>query len=191
MSTTQQDKPGSKPRQRSRKAEQRGQKPDQQQSPKLDQNEEQAGLTDAAVEAAATDAAAISEAAAAAFAANESSVRADAGLIGQVAIGEVAPADAPSINPGAPAQTGSIGIQTIADAYSNYANRSLQQTGSLVERLMGARSFDKAVEVQTEFARQACADVVVESLNICELYGRLVRQVFKSWQGFALGTRNK
>jgi hypothetical protein len=191
MSTTQQDKPGSKPRQRRSKAEQRGQKPGQEQSPKLEQNDEQIGITEAATETVATDAAAIAEAATAAFAATEPSVRTEAPLIGQAAIGEVEPADAPSINPGAPADNGSIGIQTIANAYSSYANKSLQQTGSFVERLMGARSFDKAIEVQSEFARQACANVVVESLNICEIYGRFVRQFFKSWQGFAVGTRRK
>ena len=37
MSTTQKDKSGGKPRQRSRKADQRGQKPEAPQSPKLDQ----------------------------------------------------------------------------------------------------------------------------------------------------------
>ena len=37
MSTTQKDKSGGKPRQRSRKADQRGQKPQAPQSPKLDQ----------------------------------------------------------------------------------------------------------------------------------------------------------
>jgi hypothetical protein len=189
MSTTQQDKPGSKPRQRRGKAEQRGQKPGQEQSPKLDQNDEQIGTTEAVIETAATDAAAIAEAAA--FAAPEPSVRTDAPLIGQAAIGEVEPADAPSINPGAPTDNGSIGIQTIANAYSSYANKSLQQTGFFVERLMDARSFDKAIEVQTEFARQACANVVVESLSICEIYGRFVRQLFKSWQGFAVGTQSK
>jgi hypothetical protein len=40
MSTTHKDKPRSKPRQRNRKADQRGQKPDQQQSPKLVQRDE-------------------------------------------------------------------------------------------------------------------------------------------------------
>jgi hypothetical protein len=187
MSTTQQDKPGSKPRQRSRKAEQRGQKQDP--SARLEQNDEQTGITAAAIETAATDAAAIGEAAVATFAPAEASVRVDADLIGQVAIGQVEPADAPSINPGAPADNRSIGIETIANAYTSYAHQSLRQTGSFVERLMRTRSFDRAIEVQTEFARQACADVVVESLNIYELYGRLMRQMFKSWQGFTLGAR--
>lgn len=120
MSTTQQDKPGSKPRPRGRKAEQRG--PRQNPSAKLEQNDEQTGITAATIETAATDAAAIGEAAVATFAPAEASVRPDAELISQVAIGQVEPADAPSINPGAPADKRSIGIETIADAYTNYAN---------------------------------------------------------------------
>ena len=146
----------------------------------------------AAIETAATDAAAIGEAAVATFAPVEaSSVRADADLIGQAAIGQVEPADAPSINPGAPVDNRSIGIETIANAYTNYANKSWRETGSFVERLMRTRSLDRAIEVQTEFARKTCTDVVVESLHICDLYGRLVQQAFKSWQGFAPGARRK
>ena len=189
MSTTQQDKPGGKSRQRRGKAEQRGQKQDP--STRLEQNDEQAGITAAAIETAATDAAAIGEAAVATFAPTEASVRADADLIGQAAIGQVEPADAPSINPGAPVDNRSIGIETIANAYTNYANKSWRETGSFVERLMRTRSLDRAIEVQTEFARKTCTDVVVESLHICDLYGRLVQQAFKSWQGFAPGARRK
>jgi hypothetical protein len=208
MSTTQQDKPGSKPRQRSRKAEQRGQKAEQ--SPKLEQNEEQIGTA-----AVATETAAIGEAVPAELAAGEASAPADVPLIGQAmtdqaltdqvltdqaaigqaVIGQVAPADAPSINPGAPADHGSIGIETIANAYSSYANKSWLETGSLVEKLIGARSFDRVIEIQTEFARQAYASLVAESQNICDLYSRLARQAFRQtfepWQGFAAGTRSK
>ena len=202
MSTTQQDKPGSKPRQRSRKAEQRGQKGEQ--SPKLDQNEEQIGTA-----AVATETAAIGEAAPAEFAASAPAdvsvigqalpdqaltdqVLTDQAAIGQAVIGQVAPADAPSINPGAPADNGSIGIQTIANAYSSYANKSWLETGSLVEKLIGARSFDRVIEIQTEFARQAYASLVAESQNICDLYSRLARQAFRqTFEPFAVGTRSK
>jgi hypothetical protein len=213
MSTTQQDKPGSKPRQRSRKAEQRGQKAEQ--SPKLEQNEEQIGTA-----AVATETAALGEAVPAELAVGEAYAPADVPLIGQAmtdqaltdqaltdqvltdqaaigqaVIGQVAPADAPSINPGAPADHGSIGIETIANAYSSYANKSWLETGSLVEKLIGARSFDRVIEIQTEFARQAYASLVAESQNICDLYSRLARQAFRQtfepWQGFAAGTRSK
>jgi hypothetical protein len=45
---------------------------------------------------------------------------------------------------------------------------------------MSARSFDKAIEVQTEFARQAYANFVAESQKICELYSELAKQIFSA-----------
>ncbi len=49
---------------------------------------------------------------------------------------------------------------------------------------MGARSFDKAIEVQTEFAGQTYANFVAESQKIRELYSELAKQIFRSWEGF-------
>ena len=53
---------------------------------------------------------------------------------------------------------------------------------SFVGKLMGVRSFDKAIEVQTEFARQAYANCFAQSQRICELYGELARQAFRPWE---------
>ena len=50
---------------------------------------------------------------------------------------------------------------------------------------MGVRSFDQAIEVQTEFTRQAYANFVAESQKICELYNELAKQIFMPWQRFA------
>lgn len=174
MSTTQKDKSSGKPRQRSRKADQRGQKPEAPQSPKLDQQiEDQISslMADAPM--------------------NDAAPPAEEPLIDEVApaevplIDEAAAADAPSIGPATPAQPRPIDIQTIATAYEDYAKRSFQESRSFVEKLMGVRSFDKAVEVQAEFARQAYVNFVTESQRICELYNELARQVFRPWERFA------
>ena len=85
MSTTRKDKPRSKPRQRSRKTDQRGQKPDQQQNPKLVQrDEDRIGAMVASTDTLTNGAAAPVEPLSGAPA------PADAPLIG-----EIAPADAP------------------------------------------------------------------------------------------------
>jgi hypothetical protein len=202
MSTTQQDKPAGKPRRRGRKADQQGQKPDQEtglqeqalqetgiqetglaaQSVTLDQaNEDQTGTPAVATHVVASD-----ETAPVEFASAEASASADVPLIG-----EVAPAVAPTMDPAAPAENAPIGMQTIANAYRSYAHKSLQQTGSFAEKLMGARSVDKVIEAQTEFTRQACANLVTESRNIGELYGRLASQTFKTWQRLTMGKRSK
>ena len=95
------------------------------------------------------------------------------------------PADALSIDAAAPPDDRPVSIQTIANAYLDYTRKSLQENRSFVEKLMGVRSFDNAIEVQTEFARQALANFVAGSLKICELYGKLATQMVRPWEGLA------
>src|SRR5436190_1472302 len=142
MSTTHQDKSGGKPRPRKGKADQRSRKPDQPQSPKLDQRqaEEKIGATVGSTVAPTT--------------------------------GTVTPADSFPVS-----------IQNIANAYSDYTRKSLEETTSFVEKLTGVRSLDKAIEIQAEFAKQAYETFVAESQRICELYSELAKQIFKPFAG--------
>ena len=68
------------------------------------------------------------------------------------------------------------GLQAIATAYGDYAKKSFEDTKSFVEKLSGVRSLDKAIEVQTEFAKTAYETFMTESKKIAELYGDLARQ---------------
>ncbi len=176
MSTTHQDKPSGKSGQRSRKANQRSQKSDQQQSPALDQRDakEQIGTTVASTDASTVGAAAPADI---------------------PSIGAIAPADAPSISAAASAEAASTGavaagdnlpisVQTVANAYLDYTKKSFQETGSFVEKLMGVRSLDQAIEAQAEFARRAYENFVAESQKICELYSQFAKQIFKPWEGY-------
>lgn len=81
-----------------------------------------------------------------------------------------------SVRGAAPAKTPSIDFQTIAMAYGDYTKKSYEQTKSYVEKLAGVRSLDKAIEIQTEFAKQAYETFVHESQKIRELYSGLARQ---------------
>jgi hypothetical protein len=158
MSTTQQDKPGGKPRQRGRKPDARGQKPEQQ-SPTLDRrDEDQVDPIIASSEVAQSE-------------------------IGssEVTSTEVASTDVAANSAAAPAHHHPVGIQAIANAYGDYTRRSLQQSHSFVEKLMGVRSLDKAIEVQTEFAKQSYENFVAESQKIYKLYGELAKQVLEPW----------
>ena len=47
------------------------------------------------------------------------------------------------------------GFQAIATAYGDYTKKWFEDTRSFVEKLSGAKSFDKAVEIQTDFAKSA------------------------------------
>jgi hypothetical protein len=169
MTTTNKGKPSGKPRQRSQKGSQRGQKHEPHQSRKLDQRDEdrisQMGAsTDAPTNGAAAPVT------------NGAAAPVEAPLVGEVL---------PPIGATAPADGGPVTIRTIAAAYGDYTTRSFEEGTSFVAKLMGVRSFDKAIEVQSEFARQAYANFFAQSQRICELYGELAKQAFRPWERFA------
>jgi hypothetical protein len=83
----------------------------------------------------------------------------------------------------APVNAPSIDFQVIAMAYGNYTRKSLEQTKSFFDKLAGVRSLDKAIEIQTEFVKQACETFVTESQAIRELYSGLARQNFQRFEG--------
>ena len=75
------------------------------------------------------------------------------------------------------------GIQAIATAYGDYSKKSYEDTKSYVEKLSGVKSLDKAIEVQTEYAKSAYESFVAESQKIAGLYPDLVKQACKPLEG--------
>ena len=157
MSSTDQNTPTAKPARRNRKGE-RNRKPDQAKRPTEDQLQE-------AKEAIAVTAA---------DAPVDVDAPADTGPIEAAAAADTAPIDVD-----APADTAPVSLQTIATAYGDYTRKSLEETRSFVEKLKGVRSLDKAVEVQTEFAKQAFEMFVAESQKIYGLHKELAKQTLK------------
>jgi len=90
-----------------------------------------------------------------------------------------APPEAERIGAAEAADTAAVSLRTIANAYSDYTRRSLEETRSYVERLKGARSLGKAMEVQSDFARHAYENFFADSQKIYELQKELARQMFK------------
>ena len=168
MSSTDQNTPTAKPARRNRKGE-RNRKPDQAKRPKEDQLQE----AEEAIAVTAADTAPI-DVAAPADAAPIEAAAADT-----APIDVDAPADGAPVDEEAPADTAPVSLQTIATAYGDYTRKSLEETRSFVEKLKGVRSLDKAVEVQTEFARQAFEMFVAESQKIYGLHKELAKQTLK------------
>jgi hypothetical protein len=83
----------------------------------------------------------------------------------------------------APANISPNGFQAIATAYGDYTKKSLEDTRAFVEKLSGVRSLDKAIEVQTEFAKRTYETFVTESQKIGALYGDLAKQSYKPFGG--------
>jgi hypothetical protein len=75
------------------------------------------------------------------------------------------------------------GFHAIASAYGDYTRKSFEDTKSFVEKLSGVSSLDKAIEVQTEYAKSAYETFVAESQKIAGLYTDLAKQTFKPLEG--------
>ena len=75
------------------------------------------------------------------------------------------------------------GFQAIAIAYGDYTKKSFEDTRSFVEKLSGVKSLDKAIEIQTEFAKSAFETFVAESQKIGALYRDLAKQSSKPFGG--------
>jgi hypothetical protein len=173
VSTMDPNKPTRKPAQRSRKTDQRSQKPDQPNSPKADRPDadNQISATTPSTDASASGAI------------ESADVPPNGVLVPVDPPGAVVPAYTLAVPAGVPAENLAISIATIANAYGDYTRKSFQEGASFIDKLIGVRSLDKAIEIQTDFARQAYENFVAESQKICELYSQLAWQIFKPWEG--------
>ncbi len=77
------------------------------------------------------------------------------------------------------------GVQAIAAAYGDYTKKSFEDGKSYVEKLTGVKSLDKALEVQTEYAKSAYETFVAESQKIAGLYTDLAKHTFKPLENIA------
>jgi hypothetical protein len=80
------------------------------------------------------------------------------------------------------------GFQAIATAYGDHTKKSFEDTRSFVEKLAGVKSFEKAIEVQTEFAKTAYETFVMEAQKIGALYGDLAKQGYRPFGGLVAKT---
>jgi len=72
----------------------------------------------------------------------------------------------------------------IATEIADYTKRSFEDGTKTMENLLGAKSLDKAFEVQTEYAKAAYESYVSEVTKLGELYSDLAREALKPYQSF-------
>jgi hypothetical protein len=75
--------------------------------------------------------------------------------------------------------------QAIVTEIADYSRRSFESGVKAAEKMIGAKSLDKAIEVQSEYARAAYEGYVSEVTRLGELYAALAKETFKPYQNFA------
>jgi phasin family protein len=73
----------------------------------------------------------------------------------------------------------SKGLQEIAAETTEFSKKAIAANTDVVEKLLGAKSFDSAIQIQTEFAKTSYEGLVAESTKIGELYAKLAKEAFK------------
>lgn len=80
-------------------------------------------------------------------------------------------------------------MQAIAVEATEYSRRAFEQSGSALERIIQAKSPDKAIEAQMDFARQAYEGLVSQSARMSELYADMAKEVYKPFEMLGAKTR--
>ncbi len=76
----------------------------------------------------------------------------------------------------------SKGLQTIATEMSDFSKKSFEEGSSVLEQLAGAKTLDKVVEIQSEYAKKAYENLVAQSTKIGELYVDLAKEMAKPFE---------
>jgi phasin family protein len=78
----------------------------------------------------------------------------------------------------------SNGFQAIAAEVTNYSKKSFEDGTAAVERLLGAKTLEKAIEVQSEYVKTAYEGFVTEATKIGELYADIAKEAYKPFEGY-------
>ena len=78
----------------------------------------------------------------------------------------------------------SKGVQAIAVEVADYSKKSFEEGSAAAEKLFGAKSLEKAIEIQTDYAKTAYEGFVAGATRIGELYADLTKESYKPFEGF-------
>lgn len=81
----------------------------------------------------------------------------------------------------------SQGAQAMGAEAADFAKRSFEQGSATLEKLTGAKSFDKVVEIQADYARTAYEALVAQAGKMGTLYATLAKDTIKPIEAFTAG----
>jgi hypothetical protein len=76
----------------------------------------------------------------------------------------------------------SKGTQAIAVEITDYSKKAFEDGTAALEKLFGVKSFEKAIEVQTEYAKTVYEGFVAKASKIGELYADLAKETYKPFE---------
>ena len=77
----------------------------------------------------------------------------------------------------------SKGAQAIATEAGEYTKKSFEAGSAAVEKMFSAKSLEKAIEIQSAYAKSAYETFVAEATKMGELYTDLAKETYKPLEG--------
>jgi phasin family protein len=78
----------------------------------------------------------------------------------------------------------SKGVQAIAVEVADYSKKSFEESSAAMEKMMGAKSIDKAIEVQSDYVKSAYEAFVAQAAKLGELYADLAKETYKPFESY-------
>jgi hypothetical protein len=73
-------------------------------------------------------------------------------------------------------------VQAIATEVADYSKKAFEQSSAVIEKLAGAKTLDKAVEIQSDYAKAAYEGFVSYASKLGELYTNLAKETVKPYE---------
>jgi len=73
-------------------------------------------------------------------------------------------------------------MQAIAIELADYSKRAFEQGTAATEKLIGAKSLDKAFEVQSDYVKNSYEGFVAQATKLGELYADLAKEAYKPFE---------
>lgn len=78
--------------------------------------------------------------------------------------------------------TVSKSAQAIATEIADYSKKTFEESTAALEKLFGVKSIEKAIELQTEYAKAAYEGFVAEATKIGEMYSVMAKESYKPFE---------
>ena len=75
--------------------------------------------------------------------------------------------------------TMSKGVQAIAVEVADYSKKSFEESSAMVEKLLGVKTIDKAIELQSAYVKSSYETYLARMTKIGELYADLAKESYK------------
>jgi phasin family protein len=74
------------------------------------------------------------------------------------------------------------GAQAIAAEMVDYSKKSVEGSAAVWEKLVGAKTLENAMEVQSQYLKSSYEDFVAQATKLGELYVELAREAYKPFE---------